>query len=60
MSKSAVVLEVDDPKVREEQVPGTDEAHRNRTSTLRKRILKDAKQASRGYIVAFRVPAGGE
>ncbi|MBI4859449.1 MAG: hypothetical protein HY815_04205 [Candidatus Riflebacteria bacterium] len=33
---------------------------RNRSSLLRRKILKDARQASKGYILAFTVPAGGE
>jgi len=28
--------------------------------SIKKRILKDARQASKGYILAFTVPAGGE
>jgi hypothetical protein len=32
----------------------------HRRNPLRKQILKDARQASKGYILAFNVPAGGE
>jgi hypothetical protein len=35
-------------------------ASRSRGGTLRSRILKDARTASRGYILAFSVPAAGE
>lgn len=34
--------------------------NRSRSRSLRKRILKDSRQASRGYILSFIVPAGGE
>lgn len=54
--KPVVVAENREEQVRSEEAPKS----RNRTSNLRKRILRDARQASRGYIVSFTVPAGGE
>lgn len=33
---------------------------RGRQHPVRKRILKDSRLSSRGYILSFTVPAGGE
>jgi hypothetical protein len=45
----------------QEEAPRTVVArHSLRRNPLRKQILKDSRQASKGYILAFNVPAGGE
>lgn len=48
---------------REEPARSEEAPPKNRsrsTNPLRKRIMRDSRQASRGYILSFTVPAGGE
>ena len=51
---------VQDPMLEEEAPRTVIARNRNRRSPLHKQILKDSRQASKGYILAFNVPAGGE
>lgn len=55
--KSVLAVVPREEPARSEEAPPK---NRSRSNALRKRILKDSRQASRGYILSFTVPAGGE